>query len=118
MKAQRGAQLWLYSVFNLGARRGWMVKATPRPLDPRTVQPVKTGYTDWALPACQLKGSSRIEVTAVQMKSLFAAVSLTEFSRNFNILEKKRIFDIGRLSTYSAVNSLHLGYKNQAVNVV
>jgi hypothetical protein len=51
---------------------------------------------------------------------MFAAVSLTEFSRNFNTLEKKRIFDIlvGRLSPYSAVNSLHLGYKNQDVNVV
>jgi hypothetical protein len=33
MKAQRaGIEVYLYSFFNLGARLGWVVKATPRSL--------------------------------------------------------------------------------------
>jgi hypothetical protein len=35
MKAQRGLEVWLYSFFNLGARWGWVVNSTPRPLYPR-----------------------------------------------------------------------------------
>jgi hypothetical protein len=34
-KAQSGVQVELYSFFNLGLRRGWVVNATPRPLYPR-----------------------------------------------------------------------------------
>jgi len=30
-----GAEVQLYSLFNLGARWGWVVNATPRPLQPR-----------------------------------------------------------------------------------
>jgi len=33
-KAQGGAEVYLYSFFNLGARWGWVVNATPRPLYP------------------------------------------------------------------------------------
>jgi hypothetical protein len=33
-KAQRGGELKLYSFFNLGARCGLVVNATPRPLYP------------------------------------------------------------------------------------
>ena len=32
LKAQRGVELYLYYCFNLGARWGWEVNATPRPL--------------------------------------------------------------------------------------
>jgi hypothetical protein len=32
MKTQREAEAYLYSFFNLGARWGWMVNTTPRPL--------------------------------------------------------------------------------------
>jgi hypothetical protein len=35
MKAQRGVEVKLYSFLNLGARWGWVVNATPRPLYPR-----------------------------------------------------------------------------------
>jgi hypothetical protein len=34
-KAQRGVEVQLYSFFNIGARWGWVVNATPRPLYPR-----------------------------------------------------------------------------------
>ena len=34
-KAQRGSNVILYSFFNLGARRGWVVSATSRPFYPR-----------------------------------------------------------------------------------
>ena len=33
-EAQRGRRLYLYFFFNLGARYGWVVDATPRPLYP------------------------------------------------------------------------------------
>jgi hypothetical protein len=33
--AQREVEVWLYSFFNLGARWGWVVNATLRPLYPR-----------------------------------------------------------------------------------
>jgi hypothetical protein len=39
MKAQRESRD-IYSFFNLGARWGWMVKVTPRPLYPRDKDPV------------------------------------------------------------------------------
>ena len=70
-KAQRGVEVQLYSFFNLAARWGWVVNATPRPLYPRyplyrrlggpqgrsgrvrkisrltrTVQPITNRYTD------------------------------------------------------------------------
>jgi hypothetical protein len=32
MKAQRGVKVYLYYFFNLGARWGWVVNATLRPL--------------------------------------------------------------------------------------
>jgi len=35
MKSQRGADVWLYSSFNLGARWGWVVNVTPWSLYPR-----------------------------------------------------------------------------------
>ena len=35
MKAQSGSRDITYSFFNLGARWGWVVNATPRPLYPR-----------------------------------------------------------------------------------
>jgi len=31
-KTQRGAEIQLYSCFNLSARMGWVVSATPRPV--------------------------------------------------------------------------------------
>ena len=34
-KVQRGVKVKLYSFFNLGARQGWVVNATPRPRYPR-----------------------------------------------------------------------------------
>jgi hypothetical protein len=34
-KSQRGVEVQPYSLFNLGARWGWVVNATPRPLYPR-----------------------------------------------------------------------------------
>jgi hypothetical protein len=40
MKAQRGSKVESYAFFNLGARWGWVVNATPRPLYP----PGKTRY--------------------------------------------------------------------------
>ena len=40
MNAQRGAEVQFYSFFNLGARLGWVVNATPRPLYPRGKKPV------------------------------------------------------------------------------
>jgi len=35
MKDQRGVQVYLYAFFNLGARWGWLVNDTSRPLYPR-----------------------------------------------------------------------------------
>ena len=32
MKALEGVEVQLYSFFDLGARRGWVINATPRPL--------------------------------------------------------------------------------------
>jgi hypothetical protein len=90
--AQRGVKVWLYSFFNLYARCGGVVNATPwslyprekpgthcirgwvgpragldgcgKPrlapgLDPRTVQPVASRYTDWAI-AARFSDSDRI----------------------------------------------------------
>jgi hypothetical protein len=37
---------------------------------------------------------------------------------NFNPLKTKRICFIYGLSAYRAVNTLHLGYKNQSLNVL
>ena len=80
VRPRTGHEGLLYSFFNLGARRGWVDNATPRPLyaryplyrrlggpqgrsgrvrkisllpgfDPRTVQPVASRYTDWAISA-------------------------------------------------------------------
>ena len=34
MKARGGVEVYLYSSFNLGARWGWVVNVTPRPLYP------------------------------------------------------------------------------------
>jgi hypothetical protein len=34
-KAHRGVEVQLYSFFNLGAKWGWVVKATPRPFYPQ-----------------------------------------------------------------------------------
>jgi hypothetical protein len=39
-KAQRGVEVQLYSFFNLGARWGWVVNVTPRPLNPREIGPM------------------------------------------------------------------------------
>ena len=75
-----GAEVQLYSFFNIDDRRGWVVKATPRPVypregpgahwmspkagldgcaksrqppefDPRTIQQVPGRYADYAIPA-------------------------------------------------------------------
>ena len=76
MQAQRGVEVYLYSFFNLGSRWELVANATSRPLypqegdpvpqgrsgrmrkisplpgfDPRTVQPVASRYTDYAIPA-------------------------------------------------------------------
>ena len=40
MNAQTGVAVWLYSLFNLGARRAWVVDATPWQLYPRERDPV------------------------------------------------------------------------------
>jgi hypothetical protein len=40
MKARSGVDVELYSFFNLGARWGRVVSATPRPLNPREGDPV------------------------------------------------------------------------------
>ena len=42
-EAQRGLEVLLYTFFNLGARWGWVVHATPRPLYPRERDPVPNG---------------------------------------------------------------------------
>jgi len=34
-KVQRGIEVYLYSFLNIGARRGWVVEATPQPIYPR-----------------------------------------------------------------------------------
>jgi hypothetical protein len=40
MEAQKGSRGVVYSFFNLGARWGWVVNATPRPLYARERDPV------------------------------------------------------------------------------
>jgi hypothetical protein len=47
MKAQRGSRVYLYSFFNLGARWGWVVKVTPRPLYTRKRDPVPNCTEVW-----------------------------------------------------------------------
>jgi hypothetical protein len=42
MKVLRGVEVQLYSFFNLGARWGWVVNATPRQLYTRERDPVPT----------------------------------------------------------------------------
>jgi len=39
-RPRRGVELYLYSFFNLWAKCGWVVNATPRPLYPRERDPV------------------------------------------------------------------------------
>jgi hypothetical protein len=40
MKPQRGVEGLLYFFFKLGSKRGWVVKATPRQLNARQIDPV------------------------------------------------------------------------------
>jgi len=40
MKAQRGLEVGLYSLFNLGSRWGLVVNAMPQPLYPRERDPI------------------------------------------------------------------------------
>jgi hypothetical protein len=48
-RSRGGVQEYLYSFFNLGARWGWVVNATPQPLNPREREPVaivqRVGWT-------------------------------------------------------------------------
>jgi len=45
-KAQSGKAVYLYSSFNLGARWGWVVNATPRQLYPQE-RPITHGIGGW-----------------------------------------------------------------------
>jgi len=55
MRAQRGSRGIALLFFNLGARRGWVANATPRPLYPRK-RPA-TSYTGgWVDPKAGLEG--------------------------------------------------------------
>jgi hypothetical protein len=40
MKAQRGEEVYPYYIFNLGAKWGWVVNVTPRPLYPQETDAV------------------------------------------------------------------------------
>jgi hypothetical protein len=42
MEAQKGVEVQLYSFFNIGAKWGWAVNATPRPLNPQEKDAVPT----------------------------------------------------------------------------
>jgi len=42
-RPRRGVEVQLYSSFNLGARWGWVVNTTPRPLYPWERDPIPTG---------------------------------------------------------------------------
>jgi hypothetical protein len=55
MKAQRGNKGIAYSFFNLGARLGWVVNATPRPIDPRE-RPSTHCIGGWVGPRAGLDG--------------------------------------------------------------
>ena len=56
MKAHRGAEVYLYSFFNLGARWGWMVNAMPLPLYPSG----KTRYSMYRRLGTPLGRSGRV----------------------------------------------------------
>ena len=39
-KPSGGVEVWLCSLFNLGARWGWVINAAPRPLNPQERDPL------------------------------------------------------------------------------
>jgi hypothetical protein len=106
---------------DLGARRGWVVSTTPRPLypqerpgihctggwvgpragldvcekshpppgfDPRTVQPVASRYTDWAIPAPIFYCSSQIFKICYIFRAFIISFLLWIFATFYNYIWK------------------------------
>ena len=65
-KAQRGVAVYLYSFFNLGTRRGWVVNATPRPFYPLKRDPVPIIYEDVLAPVSGWKGAENLYVSGIR----------------------------------------------------
>jgi hypothetical protein len=66
MKAQRGVEVYLYSFFNLGARWGWVVNATPWPLYPRERDPVPIIQEDVCAPGPVWTGAEYLASTGIR----------------------------------------------------
>jgi hypothetical protein len=67
MKAQvRGEEVYVYSFFNLGARWGWVVNATPRPLYPLGRDPVPIVEEVWWLPGSVWTDSENLALTDIR----------------------------------------------------
>ena len=73
MKAQSEVQVQLYSFFNLGARRGWVVHAMPRSLYPQEGDPGGHCIGDWMGPRA---GLDKCESSQHHWDSIFGPSSL------------------------------------------
>ena len=66
MKAQRDSKIHLYSVFNLGARLGWVVSATLWPLYSREGDPVSTLQDTGCVPGPVWTGAENVALTEIR----------------------------------------------------
>jgi hypothetical protein len=64
-KAQAGEEVELYTSFNLGARLGWVVNATPRPLYPQE-RPGTHCIGGWVDPKAGLDGAEKLAHTGIR----------------------------------------------------
>ena len=68
MEAQKGVEVQLYSFFNIGAKWGWAVNATPRPLNPQEKDAVLQ-EAEWAA-APVLTGRKILTLTEIHPRNL------------------------------------------------
>ena len=66
MQAQKGVEVELYSFFNLGARWGWVVNATRRPLYPWEICPMPIGQKAGCAPEPVWMGAENLSPTAIR----------------------------------------------------
>ena len=66
MKARGKAEVQLYSFFNLGARRGWVVNATPQTFYPWGRHPVPTVQEAGRAPATVWTGAENLAGTGIR----------------------------------------------------
>ena len=59
MKAQRGVEIYMYFFLTLGARWEWVLKATPRPLEPPRKTPIRHCTESWVGPTAGLDGCGK-----------------------------------------------------------